>query len=233
MANVLSNIRISSDCYILTVGGQFEGRMGQFYMVRGWELYPLLSRPLSIYDLNETGISFLYRVVGKGTQRLADLRRGDRVELNGPLGNGFPEIGGRVALVGGGLGAAPLYFAARQLPESTAYLGFSREAIADEPFRSRCAEVVVKIGGSIVDEIDPSRFDAVFVCGPPAMLQAMTRKAHRSGAALYVSAESRMACGVGACLVCSCPTTDGNRRVCADGPVFSGEEVLWDEWDHV
>ncbi|MFC4598747.1 dihydroorotate dehydrogenase electron transfer subunit [Cohnella hongkongensis] len=233
MADVLSNIRVSSDCRILTVGGQYEGRMGQFYMVRGWELYPLLSRPLSIYDLNEAGISFLYRVVGQGTQRLADLRRGDRVELNGPIGNGFPDVDGRVALVGGGLGAAPLYFAARQLPGSTAYLGFSGEAIADVPFRSRCAEVIVKIGGSIVDEIEPSRFDAVFACGPRKMLQAMAHKAQRSGAALYVSVESRMACGVGACLVCSCPTTEGSRRVCADGPVFSGEEVRWDEWDRV
>jgi len=233
MASVWSNIKVSSDCYILTVEGKYGGRMGQFYMVRGWRRDPLLPRPLSIYDLNEQGISFLYRVVGAGTERLAELKRGDHIELNGPLGNGFPEVDGHVALVGGGLGIAPLYLAARQLPRSTAYLGFSREAFAVEPFRVVCEEVVVKTGGSILDDIDLSGFDAVFACGPKAMLQALTDRAEESGTTLYVSVESRMACGVGACLVCSCPTIHGNRRVCVEGPVFAGGEVLWDEHDEL
>lgn len=232
MAYVLSNIKVASDCYILTVEGQYEGSMGQFYMIRAWDRDPLLPRPFSIYDIHDHAISFLYRVVGEGTRHMARLKQGDQVEMNGPLGNGFPHIEGHVALVGGGLGIAPLYLAAKQLTRSTAYLGFSREAFAEEPFREVCDEVFTQIGGSIIDQIDQGKlteFDAVFACGPSAMLQALEDRMKDSDIRLYVSIENRMACGIGACLVCSCPTKRGNRRVCVEGPVFQAEEVLWDE----
>ena len=95
---------------------------GQFYMLRAWEAEeaPLLSRPISVhrFDREKKEISFLYEVRGTGTQKLAALRPGDTVALTGPSGRGFPvdgTLGGAVALVGGGIGTAPLLQLAAEL----------------------------------------------------------------------------------------------------------------------
>src|SRR3712207_5542882 len=93
--------------YLLKVGGKFEAKMGQFYMLRAWDQSPLLSRPISIYRIDEEGISFLYKLVGTGTNKMAGLRPGDSIKMEGPYGNGFEKVSGRVALVGGGIGIAP------------------------------------------------------------------------------------------------------------------------------
>jgi dihydroorotate dehydrogenase electron transfer subunit len=84
------------------------------------------------------------------------------------------------------------------------------------------------VGGFITDEIEPAGYDHIFTCGPEVMMRALYGKCKRAGAAgkVYVSMENRMACGVGACLVCSCGTTGGNKKVCRDGPVFKGEAVF-------
>ncbi|MEO3944347.1 dihydroorotate dehydrogenase electron transfer subunit [Gorillibacterium sp. CAU 1737] len=232
MPVVTSNRKLASDVFVLEVEGRFEGQMGQFYMLRGWDDYPLLSRPISIHDIGPNGISFLYRVAGYGTERLARLEAGDSIGLEGPFGNGFPPIDGKVALVGGGMGTAPLLYAAKQLKAADAYLGFSREPFALESFEQAAASVKVNVGGYIVDDLDPSGYDAVFTCGPLPMMRALAKKLEGTGVPLYVSLEKRMACGVGACLVCSCSTKHGNRKVCADGPVFRAEEVeLNEEFD--
>jgi len=225
MALVRSNIRIAPDVYILEAEGHFAGKMGQFYMLRGWDDYPLLSRPISIHDKAADRIFFLYRIAGYGTERLSRLKPGDDVGLEGPLGNGFPQISGRVALVGGGMGTAPLYYAAKQLASADVYLGFSTEAFGVDRFTEVAQSVKVNVGGYVVDDFDPAGYDAVFTCGPLPMMRALAVKLEGTGIPLYVSLEKRMACGVGACLVCSCATKHGNRKVCADGPVFRAEEV--------
>jgi len=58
MAKVISNEYLGDDMYLLKVKGSFKGKMGQFYMLRAWDLYPLLSRPISIHDIGEDYISF-------------------------------------------------------------------------------------------------------------------------------------------------------------------------------
>lgn len=226
MAKIESNIRISSDMFVMKVEGEFAGRMGQFYMLRGWSGYPVLSRPISIHDRDKDGIRFLYRVVGEGTELLSRMRPGDDIGLEGPYGNGFPEPVGRLALVGGGMGVAPLYYAARLYPHADAYFGFSREIFAVEEFQELGLRVKAKLGGSIVEDFDPSDYDTVFSCGPELMMEELARKVRGTEAKLFVSIEQRMACGIGACLVCTCRTKDGNRKVCKDGPVFAAEEVL-------
>lgn len=102
MATVISNERLAEGVYHLVVEGGNSGEMGQFYMLRAWGAYPLLSRPLSIHQVNDNGVEFLYHVVGEGTEILAGLNPGDPLELEGPFGTGFPQVEGRVALVGGG-----------------------------------------------------------------------------------------------------------------------------------
>ncbi|MFF2911328.1 dihydroorotate dehydrogenase electron transfer subunit [Paenibacillus sp. NPDC057934] len=232
MATVISNERLAEGVFHLRVGGNHGGQMGQFYMLRAWGAYPLLSRPLSIHQVNDDGVEFLYHVVGEGTAILAGLNPGDTVNLEGPFGSGFPLVSGKVALVGGGIGIAPLFYCAEKLPGSDVYLGFSREAFRTEAFSSRAASLTVDVGGRILDSVDFNEYDHIFVCGPHPMLKSAQQKGTAaieagSKTRVYLSLENRMACGIGACLVCSVSCRDGQRKACADGPVFLAEEVIF------
>ncbi|GGF63371.1 dihydroorotate dehydrogenase [Paenibacillus albidus] len=232
MATVISNERLTDGVYQLRVAGDYGGEMGQFYMLRAWGAYPLLSRPLSIHQVHEDGIEFLYHVVGEGTELLAGLVPGEPLSLEGPFGRGFPQVDGKVALVGGGIGIAPLFYCAKQLPGCDIYLGFSREPFRTEAFRPFAAELTVNVGGLVLDSVDFSAYDHVFVCGPLPMLKAAQLKGFAaveagSRARVHLSLENRMACGIGACLVCSVSCRDGQRKACTDGPVFLSEEVVF------
>src|SRR6478735_8130198 len=87
MATVLSNERLVPGVYRLSVEGDYEGKSGQFYMLRCWDTFPLLSRPISIHDLGAGTITFLFRVNGAGTRLLSKLGPGDSIQLEGPFGN--------------------------------------------------------------------------------------------------------------------------------------------------
>lgn len=108
MANIISNIQVAPNVYVLKIAGQWAGAMGQFYMVRPCAMQeiaitdPLLSRPLSIHDQGDDYIAFLYRVTGRGTTLLANVQAGQEIQLSGPFGNGFPIVDDHesVALVG-------------------------------------------------------------------------------------------------------------------------------------
>ncbi|MGN1033562.1 MAG: dihydroorotate dehydrogenase electron transfer subunit, partial [Intestinibacter sp.] len=73
MYKIIENKYIGEDMYQMKVQGKFEGKMGQFYMLRAWDTYPTLSRPISIHDIDEEGIIFLYKVVGEGTKIFSKL----------------------------------------------------------------------------------------------------------------------------------------------------------------
>lgn len=230
MATVVSNQEVAQGVFRLTAQGRFTGKMGQFYMLRAGERYPLLSRPISIFDITKDRIEFLVMVAGEGTALLSGLKPGDPLILEGPFGNGFPQLEGKIAFVGGGIGIAPFYYALRETPEADVYLGFSREAYMVEEFRAVSrGKVTVDVGGLILDQVDFEAYDTVIACGPHAMLHAVQRKQALSGgrAKVYVSMENRMACGIGACLVCSVKCKDGRRKACTDGPVFLAEEVVF------
>ncbi|GAA0137209.1 dihydroorotate dehydrogenase electron transfer subunit [Paenibacillus sp. YSY-4.3] len=233
MAEVMANVEVAPNIFRLKAAGAFTGRMGQFYMVRAWDKYPLLSRPLSIFDRDEGGIEFLYQVAGEGTRLFSALRPGDELQLDGPFGNGFPEVlaGGRIALVGGGIGVAPLFYALREYSASDVYLGFSREAYWVEQFEEATSgKVIVDIGGMVLEQVDFDAYDTIIACGPEPMLKAVQRRKQESAspANVYVSLENRMACGIGACLVCSVKCRDKRRKACTDGPVFLAEEVVFE-----
>jgi dihydroorotate dehydrogenase electron transfer subunit len=231
---IISNERLSRDFFRMRVECPNDARMGQFYMLRAWERYPVLSRPISVFDSDGESVSFLYKTVGVGTEIFSGLEAEDGIFLLGPLGNAFPDARGKIALVGGGVGIAPFYLAAKQLrtahPECRLdlYLGFSDRALLIDDYRKTADDVIVDVGGFITDAIDPAGYDYIFACGPEVMMRALYGKCGQAGAAgkVYVSMERRMACGVGTCLVCSCGTADGNKRICRDGPVFKGEAVF-------
>jgi NAD(P)H-flavin reductase len=79
--------------------------------------------------------------------------------------------------------------------------------------------------GRILDFLDPADYSAVYACGPEPMLRALAARCGEAAVPCYVSVERRMACGVGACLGCAVETSGGNRRCCADGPIFPAGEI--------
>lgn len=232
-AVVRGNAEVAPGVFLLRAEGAFRARPGQFYMVRAWERDPLLFRPLSAFDLSPGEISFLYGVRGRGTCLLSRLSPGEELELLGPLGNGWPEPPGRLALVGGGLGIAALYLAAKAFGGAHVYLGFPGRPFLVEAFREVAAglRVASESGeggerGLVTRIFPPEGYDACYACGPRPMLAAIWEACRRAGVALFVSLEERMACGLGACLGCTVFTKDGPKRVCRDGPVFRAEEVF-------
>lgn len=231
MAQIVFNEALGADLFLLRLKGKFEGKMGQFYMLRSREPYPLLSRPISIYDIDDTGITFLYRRMGKGTSHFANCQKGDEIILHGPYGNGFPFVTGRIALVGGGIGAAPLYLAYKTLMKNPdnhcdLYVGFREQHEGIRLFQQLNPQTQVDIGGFVTDRVKPSDYDFILSCGPEIMMGTLEKKRKETKAVHYVSVEKRMACGVGACLVCSCQVGGQNKRACKEGPVFLAEEVF-------
>lgn len=233
METVIRNEAVGKDFYLLKVSGCYHAKMGQFCMLRAWGEYPVLSRPISIFDCDAESISFLYKVVGQGTELLAQLKPGDSIDIQGPYGNGFPDVRGKIALVGGGIGVAPLYYTAKKLKEQgnsvDLYLGFQEEVLLEETYTEVCDRLVIDVGGYITDAVNPDAYDFIMTCGPRVMMEVLAAKTKGTRAQLYVSLENRMGCGVGACLVCSCKTKDGNKKVCKDGPIFKAEEVFGNE----
>lgn len=228
MYKVIKNEYIGEDMYLMEVEGKFKGEMGQFYMLRAWDNYPLLSRPISIHDISDNSISFLYKVVGEGTKILSKLKVEDTIKLEGPYGNGYEKVEGKVALVGGGIGVAPLYLVAKNIENCDAYLGFREEPILIDKYNEVCNEVNIAIGNTFVtDIIDVNKYDYILTCGPTPMMEKLIKMTEKTDTKLFVSLENHMACGVGACLVCTCKTKFGNKKTCKDGPVFRGEDVIF------
>ncbi len=230
----MANREVAPGIFLLEVRGKFAASPGQFYMLRAWELDPPLSRPMSVFALEESKISFLYEVRGRGTQVLSRLSRGDEMILLGPLGRGWDPPEGPLALVAGGTGIAPIHFAA-QLYGGDAFLGFRGKPYLVESFVDWCREVHVAsetgeggINGLVTEIFRPEGYTVCFACGPEAMLRELYRICRDAGLSLSVSLEERMACGLGACLGCTVLTRAGPKRVCVEGPVFPAEELRWD-----
>jgi dihydroorotate dehydrogenase electron transfer subunit len=235
---VRSHEQLTRDVWRLTVETPAAGGPGQFYLVRAWGNDPLLSRPLSIHDVGPGTVSFLYQVRGKGTELLTQLAPGDTLTVTGPLGNGFCTEGlhKNVAIVTGGIGIAPALYLVRSLPgcRVTVVAGFRHDVYGLSEFRLLGTDVLVATEdgcegakGLCTDIFNPAAFDAVLTCGPTPMMARVARMCGEAGVPCQASLEAHMACGVGACLVCACATLSGNKRVCADGPVFDAAEVIW------
>ncbi|MFC5712213.1 dihydroorotate dehydrogenase electron transfer subunit [Thalassorhabdus alkalitolerans] len=210
---------------------------------------PLLRRPISICDIDHTNNCFtiLFRAEGKGTTELAAKKKGEQVDVLGPLGNGFPieeaEAGESVVLVGGGIGVPPLYYLGKKLKEKglhiTSVLGFQdKETVFYEEEFKEIGDVVVAtadgsygISGFVTDAIQEKglSFDWMYSCGPTPMLKAL--EASYPEARGYVSLEERMGCGIGACFACVChlqddPEGTSYKKICSDGPVFPLRKVV-------
>ncbi len=233
------------------------GRPGQFVMLRsGRSLDPLLSRPFSLHQTMSDGrIQVLFKVIGEGTRRLAALSVGAAVSVVGPLGKGFslepPPFHGRLGLVGGGLGMAPLFFLARELMRQfpqhplDILLGARNSQELDRlltDFRYLGLEPNVatddgSLGyhGLITELLDQHWGDdgfkrQVYCCGPWPMMAAVAARCDQHSWPCQVSLETMMACGFSACLGCAVSgrsITERYLHVCKDGPVFNAEDIDW------
>jgi dihydroorotate dehydrogenase electron transfer subunit len=220
-------------------------RPGQFVHVRVQDGYdPLLRRPISIAgaDAAKGTVELIYRVVGRGTALLAALSPGDIVDCMGPLGSGFDLSAERPLLVGGGMGLAPLMFLARELcpkPVNVLMGGrTSREMYWQTSYTGLCDNMHITtddgsmgrqgfVSDALPELLESGGYDMVYTCGPRPMMERVAHLAKMYQIPCQVSLEDHMACGVGACLSCTCASPDGKRRkVCTDGPVFRAEEVF-------
>lgn len=226
-AKIIENRQITFDLFVMKVAGSYDVKEGQIFMLKALDADMTLYRPLSIFDADEESVSFLYSVRGKGTAIFSRLRAGDEILLHGAYGNGFPKADGKLALVGGGIGMAPLLLVAKRNPNAEVYIGVRDDLYNDEEIsaiQNLFSEVnmKLKVGGIITDAVPFDNYDVIFTCGPEIMIEAVSKK----HANTYVSMEKHMGCGVGACLSCSCKVDGKMKKVCQDGPVFLGREVF-------
>lgn len=253
-AKVLRAEAIAEDIFSMEIAVSFAGEAvpGQFVSLFSADGSRLLPRPISICEIHENSLRLVYRAAGAGTKEFSQLGAGDRIEVMGPLGNGFPleECAGRkVLLCGGGIGIPPMLCCAeglRKMAGDAAPLsldiavGYRSETyLLDELKNTAPTAVSTEDGslgsrGNVLDAIRDSRLepDVIFACGPAPMLRALKAYAGEHSLRLWVSMEEKMACGIGACLGCVCRSkeTDGhshvrNKRICKDGPVFDAEEI--------
>ncbi|MEI6877376.1 MAG: dihydroorotate dehydrogenase electron transfer subunit [Spirochaetota bacterium] len=235
---VLDNRPLGAGIFELETG--WKGpvpRPGQFFMLRASRSRVLLGRPISVYASGEASLSFVIAERGEGTRELGALRPGDHCNLEGPLGSAWPAAPeGQVALVGGGIGLAPLLFLARglRLNSYDLYAGYRSGSWGLAGLAPRALRVFTEDGslgsrGRVLDGFAASGYSALFACGPEPMLRAVAGLASQAGVPAWLSLETRMACGVGACLGCTVRTKAGQRRACVEGPIFPAAEVIFDE----
>jgi dihydroorotate dehydrogenase electron transfer subunit len=225
---------------------------GQFVMVRCAK-ETILPRPFSVHSVEGSTISLLINVVGKGTGWLSKKKKGDVLDIFGPLGNGFtinPDSQ-NLLLVAGGMGIAPLRFLAEVAASQGKTVTIINGAQTKEclisvnapqslynkgmlPASFQCLNATDD--GSegfkgLATQLIPhylKNIHQVFACGPVAMYQTMARMPELKGKDVQLSLEQVMGCGVGVCYGCSVKTKNGMKQVCKDGPVFAMNEIIFD-----
>lgn len=225
-----------------------EARAGQFVHIKA-DGYTL-RRPISICEIDkEKGtVRIVFEVRGGGTDKLSQLCSGDNINMIAPLGNGFTvnEISDdkKIIVVGGGIGVPPMCGLAACHKNVKAIIGFrsKEKVILEDDLRRIGADVTVctddgsyGFNGVVTipleEELKQGKTAVVYACGPTPMLKAVVNTAKKYNLLCEVSLEERMACGVGACVGCACKINRGGEnlvlRVCKDGPVFKGEEVVF------
>lgn len=240
---ILENVNIAKNVYRMKLKSNNTDKLrpGQFINIKIDGLF--LRRPISLCQIEDGIITIIYKVFGRGTQKLSTYREGDTINIHLNLGNGFvvnPKVE-KLLLIGGGVGVPPLYELAkryRQLDkEVVAVLGFKSkdEVFLEEDFKKLGVNVFVATDdgsygykGNVISLIETEHIDIDFVysVGPKAMLRAVQDKYQKG----FISLEERMGCGMGACMGCVCHDSKDQTkyyRVCKEGPVFElGKVVL-------
>lgn len=220
---------------------------GQFVHIRAKGF--TLRRPISICGIDkEAGtLRIVFEIRGDGTSAIAELNKGDLIDMLAPLGHGFTlnDSFKKVVLIGGGIGTPPMLPLAKHYGEKAVAISGFRSAsavILQDDFTQTGAQTILctddgtlGIHGFVTQPfselVKEGGIDAVYACGPMPMLKGIAEICKENGIFCEISLEERMACGIGACLGCACRTVRNDEEyfahVCKDGPVFNAEEVLW------
>ena len=251
-SQILDNRRISGDFFEMSLSWDaYAGapRPGQFLTVRVTRgTVPLLRRPFAFAGFDERAgtVSIIYQTRGRGTEILAAKQQGETIDVMGPLGNTFPieDIPQKAVAVAGGVGLGPIQFlvsalqargvdaefvfgsrCGSRIPNSRALKGPAARICTDDGSTGFAGNVVQYIN----DNIKLDNKTVICACGPAPMIKNLCQLARAAGSRIWVSLEAVMACGVGACVGCVVNTTKGFSRVCKEGPVFDGGEVIWEQ----
>ncbi len=235
---IIDNKPLTDTVFQMKLKGDTEGiKAGQFVNIKLDGLY--LRRPISVCDCENGILTLVIKAVGKGTEKLREMKSGSLDVLTG-LGNGYDlaKSGDEPLLIGGGVGVPPLYMTAKLLVAAgksvKAVLGFNTasEVFYEEELKALGVDVTVTtvdgsygVKGFVTDAVKDMSYSYFYTCGPEPMLKAVYRTSGTSG---QFSFEERMGCGFGACMGCSCKTVTGYKRICKDGPVLEKEEILWE-----
>ena len=247
--NFVKDIEGQPNVFLMEVQAELERdtqaspEPGQFYMIKGSRSNVTFGRPISVYHSERSGktlkVQFMILEKGEGTKEMRKLLPGDMLSMNGPLGNTFGEFNketnGRLAIIGGGIGVAPVANFASSLPNGSYdfYASFKSGSYGLEFINAQKLVITTDDGSRGIhgmlsaaftkETIQTNGYKSVFACGPTPMLAYIQSVCQDAGIKCYLSLEKKMLCGVGACLGCTISTKDGNRRVCKDGPVFDGD----------
>lgn len=251
-AKVSDNRRLAEGIHMIRVETSLAGDAGpgQFAGIYVNDASMLLMRPISVCDADkEKGIiTFVFRVNGAGTAKLAAVKAGESLDILGILGNGYPvdvPDGKRTVILGGGIGIPPLLYLSKKLKAGAdVFLGYRNADVflSDEFGAVKGIETHIATDdgsrgfhGNALEAFLESgiKADIIYACGPLPMLKGVREYALKNGAEAYISLEERMGCGVGACLGCVTKTAEtdphslvSNARVCREGPVFIAEAVI-------
>lgn len=237
---IISNTPIANDVLKMVLEGDTSDitASGQFVNIKIDGFY--LRRPISVCDVEDDKLTLIYKVVGKGTEAMRDMKSGETLDVLTGLGNGYDlsVSGEKPLLLGGGVGVPPLYNLAKKLiaegKEVTVILGFNSkvDVFYENEFAALGAKVLVTtadgsygIKGFVTDAVKDLDYTYFYTCGPEPMLKAVYKTLTTSG---QFSFEERMGCGFGACMGCSCKTITGNKRICKEGPVLIKEDIIWE-----
>ena len=236
---ITENVALTKTVYRMKLKGDVSDitSSGQFVNIKLDGFY--LRRPISVCDCENGILTLIYKVVGKGTEKMSQMPVGTELSILTGLGNGYNTAvsGESPVLIGGGVGVPPLYMLAKRLiaegKNVTVILGFNtkEEIFCEDDFKALGAKVLVAtadgsygVKGFVTDALKDVDYTYFYTCGPEPMLKALYKATTTSG---QFSFEERMGCGFGACMGCSCKTITGYKRICKDGPVLEKEEILW------
>jgi len=225
-----------------------EPRPGQFFMIevsKGTD--PLLKRAFSLFRKTENGLQILFRIRGKGTELLKEMKEGSVLEVLGPLGTCYPLPSEDMIplVIAGGIGIASVFSFVEQLAgRAIVFYGAhtKNDLLMRDELKGFAKEILVStddgsegVKGTAADSLltflsnpqSPNPKYRIYACGPHLLLKIVSEIAREYKMPAYISMEEHMACGIGACLGCVVKTRDGYTRVCKEGPVFEAKEIIW------
>ena len=221
-----------------------KAQCGQFIHIDCGEHFTL-RRPISICEISDKSLRFIFDVRGKGTAELSKKSIGDTINILGPLGNTFGLSNKRALVLGGGIGIYPLLELSKQIKPDTVSLGFRNKDLItlENEFKPLTDNLVIATDdgscgfngnalSAVIDRLNNGDFEVVYACGPMPMIKAIKEITNRLDIECQISLEERMGCGIGACLCCPVKVEDDcedgfkHLHVCKNGPIFNAKEVI-------